>query len=158
MIVDRDPPVHIVRARGRRQASVRGLRRPPWRSTSASRASRRSSRGSPASTHLLPARCSSRWTATTPLAAWRYARSSRQLIAELKRLYVVPAARNGGLGVRLTEAALDAARTAGYARVRLDTLSSMQAALRLYERLGFRDIDAYRYNPIEAARYLDLKL
>ena len=80
------------------------------------------------------------------------------LIAELKRLYVVPGARDGGLGVRLTEAALDAARAAGYARVRLDTLSSMQAALRLYGRLGFRDIDAYRYNPFEAARYLELEL
>jgi len=80
------------------------------------------------------------------------------VIAELKRLYVVPTARNGGLGVRLTEAALDAARAAGFARVRLDTLSSMQAALRLYARLGFRDIDAYRHNPFDAARYLELEL
>ena len=78
-------------------------------------------------------------------------------VAEIKRLYVVPAARNRGLGVRLAEAALDAARAAGYARVRLDTLSSMRAAQRLYEGLGFRDIDAYRHNPHEA-RYLELAL
>ena len=78
-------------------------------------------------------------------------------VAEIKRLYVAPAARNRGLGVRLTEAALDAARAAGYDRVRLDTLSSMQAAQRLYEGLGFCDIDAYRHNPHEA-RYLELKL
>ena len=78
-------------------------------------------------------------------------------VAEIKRLYVVPAARNRGLGVRLAEAALDAARAAGYARSRLDTLSSMRAAQRLYEGLGFRDIDAYRHNPHEA-RYLELAL
>jgi ribosomal protein S18 acetylase RimI-like enzyme len=79
------------------------------------------------------------------------------LVAEIKRLYVIPAARARGLGVRLAEAALDAARTAGYARVRLDTLSSMRAAQRLYEGLGFSDIDAYRHNPHEA-RYLELTL
>jgi putative acetyltransferase len=78
-------------------------------------------------------------------------------VAEIKRLYVVPAARHRGLGIRLAEAALSAARAAGYARVRLDTLSSMQAAQRLYESLGFHDIDAYRHNPHEA-RYLELEL
>ena len=78
-------------------------------------------------------------------------------VAEIKRLYVVPAARDRGLGVRLAEAGLSAARAAGYARVRLDTLSSMQAAQRLYEGLGFSDIDAYRNDPHEA-RYLELTL
>jgi putative acetyltransferase len=78
-------------------------------------------------------------------------------VAEIKRLYVVPAARDRGLGLRLAEAALHAARVAGYTRVRLDTLQSMQAAQRLYEGIGFSDIDAYRHNPHEA-RYLELKL
>jgi putative acetyltransferase len=78
-------------------------------------------------------------------------------VAELKRLYVVPAARAQSLGLRLSEAALGVARTAGYERVRLDTLSSMLAAQRLYERLGFHDIAAYRHNPHEA-RYLELEL
>lgn len=61
-------------------------------------------------------------------------------------------------GGRLAEAALDAARSAGYAHIRLDTLSSMEKALRVYQRLGFHDIDAYRHNPLEAARYLELEL
>ena len=78
-------------------------------------------------------------------------------VAEVKRLYVVPAARERGLGTRLSEAAIGVARAAGYERVRLDTLSSMRAAQRLYERLGFHDIDAYRHNPHEA-RYLELGL
>jgi ribosomal protein S18 acetylase RimI-like enzyme len=80
------------------------------------------------------------------------------LVAELKRLYVSPTARGERLGVRLAEVALATARSAGYERIRLDTLPSMQAALRLYERLGFRDIDAYRHNPVQGARYLELGL
>jgi putative acetyltransferase len=79
------------------------------------------------------------------------------IVAEIKRLYVVPAARDRGHGILLAEAAIDAARAAGYALVRLDTLSSMQAAQRLYEGLGFSDIDAYRHNPHEV-RYLELTL
>jgi putative acetyltransferase len=78
-------------------------------------------------------------------------------VAELKRLYVVPAASYRGLGTGLSETAVGAARAAGYERVRLDTLSAMQAAQRLYERLGFHDIAAYRHNPHEA-RYLELEL
>ena len=60
-------------------------------------------------------------------------------------------------GVGLSEAALSAARAAGYALVRLDTLSSMQAAQRLYEGLSFSDIDTYRHDPHEV-RYLELTL
>ena len=78
-------------------------------------------------------------------------------VAEIKRLYVVPAARDRGLGMGLSEAALSAARAAGYALVRLDTLSSMPAARCLYERLGFHDIAAYRHNPHEVS-YLELTL
>lgn len=79
-------------------------------------------------------------------------------IAELKRLYVRPAGRGQGLGSVLTRAALEAAHEAGYERVRLDTLPSMGTAQQLYERFGFRDIDAYRYNPIESTRYMELDL
>lgn len=79
-------------------------------------------------------------------------------IAELKRLYVRPAGRGRQLGAVLTRAALQAAHEAGYERVRLDTLPSMGTAHQLYERFGFRDIDAYRYNPIASTRYMELDL
>ena len=78
-------------------------------------------------------------------------------IAELKRLYVQPRARGTGLGERLTDQALAFARDAGYAAIRLDTLPTMRAAIKLYEARGFHDIAPYYDNPIAGARYLELR-
>jgi ribosomal protein S18 acetylase RimI-like enzyme len=77
---------------------------------------------------------------------------------ELKRLYTRAPYRGRGLGRQLLEAAIAAAQTAGYAAIRLDTLASMKEAQALYQRLGFRDIPAYREDPITDMRYLELRL
>ncbi|MFL6691974.1 MAG: GNAT family N-acetyltransferase [Ramlibacter sp.] len=78
--------------------------------------------------------------------------------AEMKRLYVREAYRGLGLGRQLAEAALDAARQAGYATVLLDTLDDMESARALYEDLGFEPIEPYYHNPIPGAHYLKADL
>jgi ribosomal protein S18 acetylase RimI-like enzyme len=59
---------------------------------------------------------------------------------------------------RLVSAILEEARGIGYRYIRLDTLPQMGAAHELYRSLGFREIDAYRYNPVPGTRFLELDL
>jgi len=77
---------------------------------------------------------------------------------EMKRLYVRKPFRGFGLGRALAEAALDAARRAGYDCVLLDTLDDMEAARALYVDLGFEDIPPYYHNPVPGAHYLKADL
>lgn len=80
-------------------------------------------------------------------------------VAEMKRMYVQPAARGQGLGAGLGRHAIAAAQRAGASRLLLDTdLESMAAANRLYESLGFVDTAPYRHNPLPGARFLALDL
>ena len=77
---------------------------------------------------------------------------------EMKRLYVRPAYRSWGLGKRLVEAVILAARQAGYSELRLDTLPSMALAQALYHRIGFVEIPPYNNTHLPGTRFYSLKL
>ena len=79
-------------------------------------------------------------------------------ICEMKRLYVLPDFREQGIGRILAQAVINEARSKGYAIMRLDTVESMHAARALYVSLGFYAIRPYRYNPIDGASYMELRL
>jgi ribosomal protein S18 acetylase RimI-like enzyme len=79
-------------------------------------------------------------------------------ICEMKRLYVIPVYRGLGVGKILAQAVIKEARARGYKKMRLDTVGSMKEARGLYVSIGFYTIKPYRYNPIDGADYMELKL
>jgi len=79
-------------------------------------------------------------------------------VGEVKRLYVRPAARGQGIGVRLARRVIDDARAIGYRALKLDTLERMHEARRLYAALGFAPCEPYYDNPLGSPVFLSLTL
>ncbi len=105
---------------------------------------------------LLLARVNGEWAgccALRPLDSVDYPNA-----CEMKRLYVHPEFRGLGLGRRLAEGVMDAARLADYDCILLDTLDDMESARALYEELGFEEVPPYYFNPIAGAHYLKANL
>ena len=59
---------------------------------------------------------------------------------EVRKMYFLPEARGLGAGTAMMARCLDAARAFGFRQCYLETLTGMDAAMRLYERSGFRRI------------------
>jgi DNA-binding MarR family transcriptional regulator/GNAT superfamily N-acetyltransferase len=74
-------------------------------------------------------------------------KGSSSEFAEIKRLWVAPAARGLGLGRRLMDAAERAARELGIAVLRLDTNSALAEAGQLYRRSGWIEIPRFNDDP-----------
>ena len=77
---------------------------------------------------------------------------------EMKRLYVVPGAREGGIARLIVEQLIAHARQRGYGLLLLDTLPTMDGAQALYRSLGFTPTEPYRYNPVAGATFWKLRL
>ena len=65
------------------------------------------------------------------------------LTAEIKRMYVVPACRGGGVGRAVLDALEAEARGLGVRRLVLETGTRQLEALSLYERAGYRVVPAF---------------
>ena len=79
-------------------------------------------------------------------------------VCEMKRLYVREQFRSLGFGRALAKAVIEEARKIGYNYMRLDTVPSMDVARALYASVGFKQTSPYRYNPIEDAVFMELRL
>jgi putative acetyltransferase len=85
-------------------------------------------------------------------------RKSEDKIAELKRMFIKEPHRNKGLGKELMRKTIKLAKDLGYEKIRLDTLDTMKPAMAVYEKYGFRQTGAYRYNPFDNVRFYELIL
>jgi DNA-binding MarR family transcriptional regulator/GNAT superfamily N-acetyltransferase len=72
-------------------------------------------------------------------------------IGEIKRMWVDPAWRGCGLGVRMLAALEDAARDLGCREVYLDTNGNLTEAIAMYDGAGYRRIERYNDNPYAQA-------
>jgi putative acetyltransferase len=63
-------------------------------------------------------------------------------VCELRKMYFLPQARGIGAGRAMIERCLDAARSLGYRRCYIETLTGMDAAQALYRRNGFEPLGA----------------
>jgi len=62
---------------------------------------------------------------------------------EMKRMFVAPMARGGGVGRALADDVISRARAAGYRQMYLDTSIRQTEAITLYRSLGFEEVPAY---------------
>jgi len=84
-------------------------------------------------------------------------RKLNETSCELKRMYLKSASRGLGIGKLMLEKSIALGKELGYQKMRLDTLQTMHAAIGLYQKLGFYEIDPYRFNPLEGAKYFEIK-
>ena len=68
-------------------------------------------------------------------------------VAEIKRMFVRPAARSRGVARALLEALEQTARELGYEKIRLDTGPKQVHGLALYRSAGYVDVPPYNDNP-----------
>ena len=61
--------------------------------------------------------------------------------AELQKLYLTDEAKGSGLGYKLIEVIEDKARELGYNKLYLETHTNLAAAIHIYEKCGYQEIE-----------------
>lgn len=79
-------------------------------------------------------------------------------VCEMKRLYVLPEGQGTGAGRLLCEELLKHAKALGYKTMLLDSLKRLEAAVALYGKLGFTEIEPYNFNPEDDVVYMSKAL
>lgn len=79
-------------------------------------------------------------------------------VCEMKRSYVRPEARGKAFGKLLVEELINFARKAEYKIMKLDTITSLKEAIKLYQSKGFIKTEPYVYNPLSDVLYFELTL
>lgn len=79
-------------------------------------------------------------------------------VCEMKRLFVREPWRGQSVGFRLTDQIIEVARGLGYIRMHLDTEKRLKAAINLYRKFGFSQIDRYYNNPLGDILYMEKEL
>ena len=79
-------------------------------------------------------------------------------VCEMKRLFVRPDSRGQGLGRLLALQAVSEATALGYVVMRLDTLDTLDSAIRIYAAMGFQRRTPYYANPLPSVAYWERAL
>jgi putative acetyltransferase len=65
---------------------------------------------------------------------------------ELRKMYFRPSVRGRGMGRKLLDDLIAEARRRGFRRIELETASNLVAAIALYERAGFQEVDGEKHS------------
>ena len=74
---------------------------------------------------------------------------------EMKRLFVADDYKGRGIGKQLVAKMIEEAEQKQYACIRLDTLNTMETALKIYADSGFVEIEPYYNNPHDKVVYME---
>lgn len=77
---------------------------------------------------------------------------------EMKRLYVRPEFREHKIAEKLVTMIIEDAKKIGYKSILLDTLPFLEAAIHLYKKFGFYEIEKYNSSPMDTSIYMKLDL
>jgi GNAT superfamily N-acetyltransferase len=90
------------------------------------------------------------------IAGMGFLKGIKDGVCEIKRMYVRPSNRGLGLGRKILQTLISAAKEIGYTRVLLDSERYMHSAHDLYRSFGFKETTAYSETEMNPEYYQHL--